>query len=85
MWPFKHKNEEYYYNVGIKFKEQLSNGALIFLIVDDDYDWIGGYVVVSPSGIARLVKNDIEDLGDLDDKDDNYLKKTAEAFYKATV
>lgn len=50
-----YEDEDEDYDYGIKFKKELSNGALVFLIVDDDYDHVGGYVVVSPSGILQLL------------------------------
>ena len=74
------------HNIGIKFKKQLPSGALIFLIVDDDFDWIGSYVVVSPSGIVNIIDNDFEDYeGDLNSAICNRLKEKAKAFYDATI
>ena len=69
------------YDCGIKFVKELSNGSLVFLIVDDDYDCAGGYVVVSPSGIPTIIKDDFYEFTD---KDCEYIKSLATAFFEAT-
>lgn len=79
-------NEDDDYDIGIKFKKQLSNGSLIFLIVDDDFDWLGSYVVVSPTGIVNIVDNEFEyNNDDLNDIICERLKEKAKSFYDATV
>ncbi len=79
------KSDEDALEVGIKFKKELSNGSLVFLIVDDDFDWIGSYIVVSANGVANIVDNKFEDYSDqLNDIVCSRLKETAEAFYQAT-
>ncbi len=43
---------------GIQFKEELSNGSFIFLIITmDNLNWTGAYVVVSPSGDATIIND----------------------------
>lgn len=69
------------YDFGIKFKKELSNGSLIFLIVDDDYDPAGGYVVVSPSGIPTVIKDDFYEI---DDRNCEYIAGLAKEFFEAT-
>ena len=46
----------------IKFEKKLSNGYLFFTIIDlnQEEDWTGSYVVVSPSGVATII-NDLFD------------------------
>lgn len=74
------------FDVGIKFKKELSNGSLVFLIVDDDFDWIGSYVIVSTNGVANIVDNKFEEYDDsLNGTNCNRLKEVAEAFYRATT
>lgn len=74
------------FDVGIKFKKELSNGSLVFLIVDDDFDWLGGYVIVSTNGVANIVDNEFEEYDEfLNDTICNRLKETAETFYRATT
>lgn len=80
-----HDEDEDDFDVGIKFKKELSNGAFIFLIIDDDSDWIGSYVIVSTNGVAKIVDNKFDKYDEfLNDTNCNRLKKTAEAFYWAT-
>ena len=72
-------NEDYEY--GIEFQEELSNGAIIFLIVDDDYEHSGGYVVVSPSGIPTVIIDDLYEINDIDKK---HVESLAKTFFEAT-
>ena len=72
-------NEDYDY--GIEFKKELSNGSLIFCIVDDDYDHAGGYVVVSPSGIPTVIIDDLYEINDIDKK---HIESLAKTFFEAT-
>ena len=77
-------------HVGIKFKKELSNGSLVFLIVDDDFDWLGGYVIVSANGVANIVDNIVDNKfkyysNKINSTISSRLKKTAEAFYYATT
>lgn len=65
----------------IKFLKELSNGALIFRIVDEDYDPAGGYVIVSPSGNVKIVKDIFHTLGF---KEKLYLETQALTFFQAT-
>ena len=89
QWPseeFDSKDEDYEdededYEYGIKFKKELSNGSLIFLIVDDDYDHAGGYVVVSPSGIPTVINDNFYNI---EDSKCNHLESLAKAFFEAT-
>ena len=92
QWPseeFDSKNVDYEdedyededYEYGIKFKKELSNGSLIFLIVDDDYDHAGGYVVVSPSGTPTVIKDNFDNI---EDSECNHLESLAKAFFEAT-
>ena len=66
----------------IKFLKELSNGALIFRIVDEDYDPAGGYVIVSPSGNIEIIKDNFFDA--LGDKEKKYLETQALTFWHAT-
>lgn len=70
-----------YYDSSIQFDEELSNGSLVFLIVDDDYNHAGGYVVVSPSGIPTVIDDDFYEMTD---RDREHLESLAKAFFEAT-
>ena len=76
-----YEDEDEDYDYGIKFKKELSNGALVFLIVDDDYDHVGGYVVVSPSGISTVIN---DELYDIDEKNCTHVEILAKNFFDAT-
>ena len=69
------------YDFGIKFIKELSNGSLVFLIVDNDYDHAGGYVIVSSSGIPTVIKDDFYEIAD---RDCEYIASLAKNFFEAT-
>ena len=72
-------------DVGIEFECQLFDGALVFKIVDDDFEFLGGYVIVSPGGIPKIFINDFEDCKDeINDEVCRYLKEKAMTFYLDT-
>ena len=77
----KSENGNENYEFGIKFKKELTNGSLVFLIVDEDYDHAGGYVVVSPSGIPTVIKDDFYEI---DDENCKYISSLARDFFQAT-
>lgn len=62
-------DEEEYANFTILFWKELSNGALVFQIIDDDYNPAGHIIVFSstefeilPDGFHNFKKEDIENL-----------------------
>lgn len=75
------KKDEENYDVGIKFVMQLANGSLVFEIIDDDFEYLGGYVIVS-QGIPKIVKNNFGDFEDeCDEQVCDFLKQKALEFY----
>lgn len=64
----------------IDFFKELSNGALVFKLIDDD-DEQAGHVVVSSKGTATIIENTLS--YNLDDDDRECLKAQAEKFYNA--
>lgn len=77
----KSKNRGNHSNFEIDFDKELSNGALVFNIVDDEHQHFG-HVVVSPNGTVTNIKSTAFD--DFNDTDENYLNQQAKKFYDAT-
>lgn len=75
------KDEE---NLGysIKLKKELSNGALIFKVINYDGEYEGAYVIVSPAGFATFFEDGSFD--SFTEEERQTLKNMAEYFFSAT-
>ena len=75
------KDEE---NLGysIKLKKELSNGALIFKVINYDEEYEGAYVIVSPAGFATFFEDGSFD--PFTEEECQALKNLAEHFFSAT-
>lgn len=75
------KDEE---NLGysVKFKQELSNGALIFTVINYDEEYEGAYVIVSPAGFATFFEDGSFD--SFTEEERQTLKNMAEYFFSAT-
>lgn len=80
----KQSKDKIPYKAGIEFETQLSNGSLTFLVIDEDFEWLGCYVIVSPEGVASIVDNDWNEIN-LDVKTSLRLKRKAREFFDATT
>lgn len=68
------------YDCEIVFDKELSNGTLVFNIIDDDYD-PAGHVIVSSGGTIKIIESTFYDL---DKNERNYLENQAKKFYDAS-
>ena len=75
------KDEE---NLGysVKFKQELSNGALIFTVINYDEEDEGAYVIASPAGLATFFDDGLYD--PFTEEECQALKNLAEYFFSAT-
>lgn len=64
----------------IDFYQELSNGTLVFKIIDDDQEH-AGHVVVSSKGTVSIIES--SSFYVFDDADIQYLKTQAQKFYDA--
>lgn len=80
----KQSKDKNSYKVGIEFETQFSNGSLSFLVIDEDFQWLGCYVIVSPAGVASIVDNDWSEIN-LNLKTSLRLKRKAREFFDATT
>lgn len=73
------KDDEYDYDdvdFEIDFFKELSNGALIFKIIDDNFD-PAGHIVLSASGSVTIIESGFHEY---DEEDKSYLKQQVEIF-----
>ena len=75
------KDEE---NLGysIKLKKELSNGALIFEVINYGEEYEGAYVIVSPAGSSTFFEDGSFD--SFTEEECQTLKNMAEYFFSAT-
>ncbi len=65
----------------LNFLSELSNGSIVFEVIDRNKHYADGYVVLSPSGVVTLINDELYKTFSKDEA--RHLRDMANNFYKA--